>query len=187
MTCLPSRLRRLRARFGKDSFPVLDPRDAKQRELGPGTWLSTAWSRGEQLLFRSWSPFNRCARAINHGLTWKHSHRRRSAFPRGLQRAHRARQVLGRRRCAPDRAREWLAYVQKDPELTLSSDDGPYFAKWNGQSEHPDPWLDWSNGNIYAKNPKKAWIDQMIAIARDLQAKVQGGDDEIHVSGRETR
>jgi len=80
---------------------------------------------------------------------------------------------------------EWLTYVEKDTELALSFDDGPYFAKWKGKSEYPAPWLDWSNGNIYTKNPDAALIDKMVAIARELQASVQGDDGEIYGSGHE--
>jgi hypothetical protein len=82
-------------------------------------------------------------------------------------------------------AEEWLAYVQKDPELSLSPEDGPYFAKWSGESKYPDPWLDWTEGNIYTKNPDEALIDKMAAMARELRALVQGDDGEIYQSGHE--
>lgn len=78
---------------------------------------------------------------------------------------------------------EWLAYVEKDPELTLSLENGPYFAKWNGKSECPDPWLDWSDGDIYTKNPDATLIDKMVAIAHELHATVRGDDGETYVSG----
>ncbi len=79
---------------------------------------------------------------------------------------------------------EWLAYIEKDPELALSLDRGPFIAKWNGKSEYPDPWLNWSDGNISAKNPDEALIDKMVAIANELQAAVQGDDGEIYLGGR---
>jgi len=83
-------------------------------------------------------------------------------------------------------AEEWLAYVKKDPELLLSRENGAHFALWNGKSEVPDPWLDWSEGNIYTKNPDQALIDKMVAIARELRAEVQGDDGEIYRGGGES-
>jgi hypothetical protein len=80
---------------------------------------------------------------------------------------------------------EWLAYVGKDPELSLSPDGGPYFAKWSGKSKLSEPWLDWHEGNIETKNPDEALIDKMVAIARELGATVQGDDGEIYQSGHE--
>jgi hypothetical protein len=82
-------------------------------------------------------------------------------------------------------AEEWLAYARKDPELLLTSQDGPYFARWNGPSKYPDPWLDWRDGNVYSKNPDEALIDKMVAIARDLGAQVQGDDGETYHSASE--
>lgn len=82
-------------------------------------------------------------------------------------------------------AEEWLAYIDKDAELSLSAENGPYFAKWSGKSKYPDPWLDWRHGNIYTKNPDEALVDKMVAIARELNARVQGDDGEIYHSGHE--
>jgi hypothetical protein len=92
---------------------------------------------------------------------------------------------ITRRKRWPDRghditADEWLAYVRRDPELRLQPANGPYFAGWIGKSEHDDPWLDWSDGAMYTKNPDAALIDKMAAIARDLGATVQGDDGEIY-------
>jgi hypothetical protein len=81
--------------------------------------------------------------------------------------------------------KEWLAYVEKDPELSLSPDGGPYFAKWSGKSKLTEPWLDWHDGNIETKSPDEALIDKMVAIARDLGATVQGDEGEIYQSGHE--
>jgi hypothetical protein len=82
-------------------------------------------------------------------------------------------------------AEEWLAYVAKDPELSLFPENGPHFALWSGKSKHADPWLDWFNGNVYTKNPDEALIDKMLAIARSLNAQVQGDDGEIYRSAQE--
>jgi hypothetical protein len=82
-------------------------------------------------------------------------------------------------------AEEWLAHIKRDPELLLFPENGPYFAMWNGKSDHPDPWLDWHKGCIFTKNPDPALIDKMVAIAVELQAQVQGDDGEIYRSGHE--
>jgi hypothetical protein len=80
-------------------------------------------------------------------------------------------------------ADEWLRYVERDPELQLAGYNGDYFALWNGKSEYPDPWLDWARGNIYSKSPDDAIIGKMVAIAKDLGAKVQGDDGEVYTGG----
>src|SRR5688572_25919427 len=80
-------------------------------------------------------------------------------------------------------ADEWLRYVERDPELELGGYNGDYFALWSGKSEHLDPWLDWSRGNIYSKNPDDAIVDKMVAMAKELSAKVQGDDGEIYTGG----
>ena len=82
-------------------------------------------------------------------------------------------------------AEEWLAYVDQDPELALSPENGPYPAKWSGKSKCPNSWLDWFHGNIYTKNPDEALIDKMVAIAQALRARVRGDDGEIYHSGHE--
>ena len=45
--------------------------------------------------------------------------------------------------------------------------------------------MDWSEGNIYTKNPDEALIDKMVAVARELRAQVQGEEDEVYRSGHE--
>lgn len=54
---------------------------------------------------------------------------------------------------------------------------------WSGPSIYPDPWLDWSEGNIHSKNPDDRLIDKMVEVAKRLNAKVQGDDGEIYVGG----
>lgn len=80
-------------------------------------------------------------------------------------------------------ASEWLAYVQNDSELHLQPENGAFFAEWSGPSELNSPWLDWSHGQIYTKNPDPAVIDKMVAIARQFDASVQGDDGEIYEGG----
>jgi hypothetical protein len=80
---------------------------------------------------------------------------------------------------------EWLACVEKDPELTLSPENGLYFVQWSGKSRDPNPWLDWDQGNIFTKNPDEPLIEKMVAIATELRAVVQGDDGEIYGAGGE--
>jgi hypothetical protein len=77
-------------------------------------------------------------------------------------------------------ANEWLDHVRRDPELRLEQENGPYLAVWRGPSELDGPWLDWSDGQIYTKNPGAALVDKMVAIAKQLDAIVQGDDGEIY-------
>lgn len=78
-------------------------------------------------------------------------------------------------------AEEWLAYVRHDSELRLQPENGCCFAMWHGAaSQRNDSWLDWSDGQIYAKNPDAALTDKMVAMARQLGAAVQGDDGEIY-------
>jgi hypothetical protein len=80
-------------------------------------------------------------------------------------------------------AEEWLRHVEQDPELKLAGYNGDYFALWSGRSSYPDPWLDWSRGNIYSKNPDHPIIYKMVEIAKKLNAKVQDDDGEIYIGG----
>lgn len=82
-------------------------------------------------------------------------------------------------------AEEWLAYVERDPELSLFPENGPHCTRWAGKSQYPDPWLNWFRGNVYTKNPDEALIEKMVAIAHELDAQVQGDDGEIYHSGHE--
>jgi hypothetical protein len=75
---------------------------------------------------------------------------------------------------------EWMMYAQHDRELRLQAEKGPYFFVWSGRSTPDCPWLDWSEGNIYSKNPDAALVEKMVAIAGQLGAQVQGDDGEIY-------
>jgi hypothetical protein len=77
-------------------------------------------------------------------------------------------------------ADEWLGYVQSDPELRLSPNNGKYFVEWSGPSTYPEPWFDWFAGNISTKNPDKAIVGKMLQIAERLCARVQGDDGEFY-------
>jgi hypothetical protein len=59
---------------------------------------------------------------------------------------------------------EWQRLVESQPELRER--------------------LEWSDGNISAKNPAPALIDRMVVVARTLDAVVQGDDGETYESGQ---
>jgi len=85
---------------------------------------------------------------------------------------------------APDReigADEWLAYISSDPSLTLDPTNGHHFAVWSGESSHGEAWFDWSDGQIYTKNPDPPVIAKAVAIAYTLGGRVQGDDGETYL------
>jgi hypothetical protein len=95
---------------------------------------------------------------------------------------------ITRRKHWPDKgdditAEEWLAYVQRDPELRLKPENSPHFAVWSRASG--ESWLEWSDGQIYTTNPDTVLIDKIVSIARQFDAEVQGDDGEIYQSGTE--
>jgi hypothetical protein len=77
-------------------------------------------------------------------------------------------------------AEEWLGIVDGDDELTLTPENGPYFAAWRGGSMNAEPWFDWDAGNVYTKNPDSATLRKMIQLANKLRARVQGDDGEFY-------
>lgn len=81
----------------------------------------------------------------------------------------------------PISADEWLAVVKKDPSLNLDLNNGAYHTIWNNQEES---WLDWTDGNIYAKYPDEKLIGKMHEIALMLGAEVHGEENEAYVPGQ---
>jgi hypothetical protein len=80
---------------------------------------------------------------------------------------------------------EWLQTINNDPSLCLAGYNGELFTLWSGPSEYEEPWLDWSEGQIYSKNPDEAIILKMLELADILDARVQGDDGEIYTSPTE--
>ncbi len=63
-------------------------------------------------------------------------------------------------------AEEWLGCVQRDPELRLHPENGPYFVQWNGSPG--EGWLDWSEDASGVRAPVvslrervSAWIERL--------------------------
>lgn len=77
---------------------------------------------------------------------------------------------------------EWLAYVATDPHLRLDPTSKRHSVTLNIESQYPDPWLEWFEGDIYTKNPDEPILAKMLQIASALGAKVQGDDGEIYRS-----
>jgi hypothetical protein len=75
-------------------------------------------------------------------------------------------------------ADEWLSLVGNDPELAIDEGNGPYFAVFTGSDPATVLWLDWAEGNVYTKNPNRATVEKLLAIADTLGAAVQGDDGE---------
>ncbi len=76
---------------------------------------------------------------------------------------------------------EWMQVVADDPTLELYNPDDPYTAIFKSSEEASDAWLDWREGEIYAKNPSEELIDKMVNIARLLNATVIGDDGEYYI------
>lgn len=77
---------------------------------------------------------------------------------------------------------EWLRLVEEDPELAIDEQNGPLFANWGPVSDDYSPWFDWSEGNVYTKNPDRNTVEKMLQIATLLEATVQGDDGETYTS-----
>jgi hypothetical protein len=83
-------------------------------------------------------------------------------------------------------AQEWLAYISGDPELVLDQEslhEGPLedqYYDWRGHPEGGCPGLYFYKGSIYSKYPDELMILKMIAIAKELSAKVRGEDGEFY-------
>jgi hypothetical protein len=72
---------------------------------------------------------------------------------------------------------EWLKLVEADPRLRLEPRNGAYFALFGKEA-----WFDWTDGQVFAKNPDQATLRKMLEIADQLGAKVQGDDGEFYDS-----
>jgi hypothetical protein len=89
---------------------------------------------------------------------------------------------------------EWAAYVSGDPELDMTgvaetpTPDGilryenPGLAVWRSP-ESGQVWFDLRHGNVVVKNPDDATIEKMVAVARRLNAHVQGDEGETYSGG----
>ncbi len=85
---------------------------------------------------------------------------------------------------------EWLDYINSDQELNITDTNeldnientsSPLgYCEWNVHPLNDKWWFDYSNGNIYTKNPDNDTIIKMLSIAEKLNAKVQGDDGEVY-------
>jgi hypothetical protein len=96
---------------------------------------------------------------------------------------------------SPISYKEWIAYVEQDPEMRLEgvavgrvqgkpavSYKNKGLAVWTAYSGH-DPqgnmaWFDHRDGEIVVKNPDKEILDKMKKIAAFFGANVLGDDGE---------
>lgn len=78
---------------------------------------------------------------------------------------------------------EWVNYVKADKELKFEGNsDNPvdWDAIWVADPKGIKPPFRYFDGRIIMKNPDEHIIAKMIAIAKALNAKVQGDEDEIY-------
>jgi hypothetical protein len=75
---------------------------------------------------------------------------------------------------------EWLEYVGNDPEIEPDADN-PGEENFVIVS-HPNRWPLWwgEGGEVFTKNPDKLVMEKLVKVARDLNARVLGDDDEIY-------
>jgi hypothetical protein len=69
---------------------------------------------------------------------------------------------------------EWIAYVQSRDDLEWIDERG--LVTWHGTSQYESPWLEWRNGQIATKYPDTALYEEMLNIARSLNAHVEDDD-----------
>lgn len=77
---------------------------------------------------------------------------------------------------------EWLRLVEQDPELKIDERNGPLFVTWREAYDDYSSWFDWSEGNVYTKNPDRDTLAKMLQIAALLGATVQGDDGETYTN-----
>lgn len=99
---------------------------------------------------------------------------------------------------------EWLAYVERDPEMKLdgyaeaTSPSGEVIrieseglAVWTAYSKHGlngnMAWFDYGNGEIRVAHPDSEIFGKMAAMASFFAARVQGDDGELYGSQGEIK
>ena len=80
---------------------------------------------------------------------------------------------------------EFARHVRSDLEFRYPGENGDDYADWRSPKTGYESWLCWSDGQIDTKNPEPEFIDKMVAVARELLAKVQGDDGEVYLSATE--
>ncbi len=77
---------------------------------------------------------------------------------------------------------EWLALVERDPELQRDAANGECFVRFLGECRygHGEGWFDWHAGAISSKHPDAALLKKMLQMAEALGAVVRGDDGEIY-------
>jgi hypothetical protein len=74
---------------------------------------------------------------------------------------------------------EWVTLIESDPELAL--DKSTQYLDWVSASfRGQEGALAWDNGQIHAKNPYNPLVNKMVAVAKRLNAEVQGDDGEVY-------
>jgi hypothetical protein len=77
---------------------------------------------------------------------------------------------------------EWQAYFVTDPSLRSGGEESPECVLWADHPREPFPiW--WYEGEVRCKNPDEATVAKLVAIARQLGARVLGDDGEEYSIG----
>jgi hypothetical protein len=77
---------------------------------------------------------------------------------------------------------EWLAVATADRELVAIPENGDAFFGLGSGADDAAGWFDWSQGNVYTKNPDEHVLAKMLTLASSLAARVQGDDGEFYDS-----
>ncbi len=77
---------------------------------------------------------------------------------------------------------DFLVYLHGDKEFTYPSSLGAHYADWKSPVSGHQSWLCWREGQLETKNPEPEFVDKMVAVAKALEAKVQGDEGEIYES-----
>ena len=75
---------------------------------------------------------------------------------------------------------EWVQLIESDSDLQLDTKNGKYYAVWSGDEKYDDHWLEWFQGNISTKWPRKSLYEKMLEIAITLDAKVQDDNGAVY-------
>lgn len=72
--------------------------------------------------------------------------------------------------------------VESDPELELVPEMGPCFARFLGPCTYGEGggWFDWSDGNVFTKNPDEALLSKMLDLAEAVGGRVSGEENETY-------
>jgi len=75
-------------------------------------------------------------------------------------------------------AEEWMALVDDDDELEPVADARGWVARSRSGTR-----IEWSDGNVAARDPEDDEVELLLLLAERLGARVQGEDGETYLGG----